>query len=236
MDDATEKQIQRLQQIEQMKPRKGAIILVFPILMVIGTGALWIGMLSLGVSGRAADGERVELAFSGCPEAEPMLARRVEAMGLGDPELTVDGDLLRLTATLPAEPDVAARIPATLAMRGVLSSSPQGHPDQVLFTNDDVEGAAIRQDITLSPWVVLTLTEEAQSRFQEVVLAERDGHVAYTLDGEPIGTTSNLNGAPREVELLPDAEDERVRMHLAAERAVVLDSPLPCALTPVVSP
>lgn len=235
MDDANESQIRQLQQIQEMKPRKGAIILVFPILMVIAVFTLWIGMIGLGLQGRAADGERVELTWQGCPEAGPVLEKRVASMGLGEPELHTEGDQLRLTVTLPDEPDVAARIPTTLGMRGVLSSHAEGS-DEVLFTNADVTGAAIRQDITLSPWVVLTLTEAAQERLQAHVLAHRDGRIRYTLDGQPLGSTSNLDGAPREVELLPDGTDERDRMHRAAEQVIVLDAPLPCDLVPVGSP
>ncbi len=233
MDPRTEREIARLRQIEEMRPRKGAILLVIPIVSVVLVAVLYVGMFTLGIRGRAADGERVTMEWEGCPEAAPILRARVERMGLGDPQLEVDGRRIRLTATLPAEPDVAAQIPHTLARRGILRAYEASTPATTLFTNADIVDVGIRQDLTLMPWTVLTLTEEARLRLQEVVLANREGRVHYTLDGEPIGSVSNLKGAPVEVELTPEGTDDRDRMHKAAARTVILASgPLPCALVP----
>lgn len=236
-DEAVEQQLARLQQIEQMKPRKGAFILVIPIISVFIVFVLYAGMFWLGLSGRAAEGNRVTLVWATCAEAEPVIAKRVAFMGLGDPELSYADGTLSLTTTLPAEPDVAARIPITLAMPGVLTGTQQSHPDQLVIANADVQSAAMRQDLVLMPWTVLTITEEAQERLRAFVMSERDGKVEYRLDGELIGTVSNLKGAPREVELTPEGTDDRDRMHKAAERSAVLDSgPIPCPITPVETP
>ena len=234
MQDPNEEQIARLRQIHEMKPRKGAIILVIPILSVAVVGLAYVVMFSIFLGGRTADGARVTLQWSGCPAAGEVVSRRVEAMGLGDPELTTPDGRVVLTATLPAEPDVAARIPVTLAMPGVLRAWPEDDPSSTLFTNADVSQAAMRQDLTLMPWTVLTLTPEARQRLQDTVMAKRDGKVVYALDGQVIGTVSNLKGAALEVELTPEGTDDRDRMQKAAERTVVLGSgPLPCPLTPV---
>jgi hypothetical protein len=232
--DDVEQQLARLQQIEDLKPRKGAILLVIPILSVIAVGILYVGMFTLGIQGRAADGDRRTFAWSTCAEAQPVVEARVAAMGLGEPEATFADGILRLTTTLPAEADVAARIPQTLAMPGVITGTAESDPARTVITNADITAAAMRQDLTLMPWTVLTLTEAAQERLRAFVLEERDGKVVYRLDGQTIGTVSNLKGAPREVELTPEGTDDRDRMHKAAERSVVLGSgPLPCPLTPV---
>lgn len=231
MDD-TEQQIARLRQIEAMKPRKGAILLVIPIVAVILVGVTYIGMYAMFLQGRAADGERVTMAWSTCAEAQPVLEKRVEAMGLGDPELTFADGTLTLVATLPAEEDVAARIPGTLAMTGLLEGRRIEAPDDVLLSNTHITDAAMRQDLTLMPWTVLTLTDAGVERLKSAVVDQRDGKVRYTLDGVEIGVVSNLKGPTREVELTPDGPTERDRMHAAAERTIVLGSgPLPCPLT-----
>jgi hypothetical protein len=156
-------------------------------------------------------------------------------MGLGNPEIQFSDGVLKVTATLPAEPDVAARIPSTLAAPGVLRGTREHQPDVEMLSNADVVQSAMRQDITLMPWTVLTLTDEAQQRLLAFVMEKRDGKVTYTLDGQVVGTVSNLKGAPHELELSPVGTDDRDRMHKAAERTAILHGgPLPCTLTPIV--
>lgn len=221
------------QQVELMKPRRGALLLLIPVSAVLLVIGLWIVALAFGVYGRPADGDRVVFTWSACPEAQAVVAHRATGMGLGNPVFTSTASGFSLEARLPADPDVAARIPITLATPATLSAHVEGTPSRVLLTNADIEGAAIRQDITLSPWTVLTLTPKGLEALRSYVREQRDGKVVYTLDGQPIGTVSNLKGAALEVELTPSAPTEKERLHAAAERAILLDSgPLPCPVTP----
>jgi hypothetical protein len=219
------------EQVELMKPRKGAFILLIPIFMVIAVFTAYAFMFGLGVRGRAADGPRKSFLWAACPEAQEVMAHRVAAMGLGDPEFEKTPEGFRLTTTLPSDPDVAAEIPRTLATPGVLRAHPVNAPARTLLTNDDVVNASIRQDLTLSPWTVLTLDAGGVEKLGAFVSEERDGRVVYTLDGLPIGSVSNLKGATPEVELNPEGKDDRDRLHKAAARAIILDSgPMPCPL------
>jgi hypothetical protein len=217
------------EQVEAMQPRKGALLLLIPVAMVALVFALYAVALAFGLYGRPADGERVVLVASACPEARAVVAHRVNAMGLGDPVFDEVPGGFQLTVTLPAEADVAASIPVTLATPGRLRAVRESQPDVALIENAQITGAAIRQDLTLIPWTVITLAPEGYEALLAWVREQRDGKVVWSVDGEPIGTVSNLKGAATEVEISPALDDDRARMMRAAELAIVLDSgPLPC--------
>ncbi|MEZ4316741.1 MAG: hypothetical protein R3F61_04540 [Myxococcota bacterium] len=214
-----------------MKPRKGAFILLIPVIMVIFVFVAYTAMFGLGLYGRPADGRRVDLAWKACPEAKAVVKHRVEGMGLGDPVYTdLDGGF-RVTVTLPSDPEVAADIPRTLATPGVLRAHPVNDPGRTVLTNEHVTSAAIRQDLTLIPWTVLTLNTAGLAALDAFVQEDREGRLVYTIDGLPVGSVSNLKGTTPEVELTPEGRDDRDRMHKAAARSIVLDSgPVPCPM------
>lgn len=219
-------------QVEAMQPRKGALLLLVPVALVFATLVAYVGLFALGVIGRAADGERVVLAFAACPEAQPVIARRVDGMGLGDPQFATTPEGFSLTVTLPSDPDVAAAIPTTLATPGRLVARRVGAPEPVLFTEARVTSASIRQDLTMIPWTVLTLDEAGVASLLAWAREQREGRVEYLLDGAPIGEVSNTQPISAEVELSPMLEDDRLRLHRAAEWAIVLNGgPLPCPVT-----
>lgn len=213
--------------IEALKPRKGALVLLIPVFLVFLVLGVYIVTFVVAVQGRAADGERVTLTWSACPEAQEVIARRVEAIGLGDPVFaTIDGGFT-LTATLPSDPQVAMGIPATLTEPGVLQAMAG---DTVIFDNSDILSGSIRQDLTLIPWTVLRIDDDAVQRLGEAVMAERRGEVDYVLDGRKIARVSNLKGYGPEVEFTAeDASTDLERMMKTARRTVVIGSgPLPC--------
>ena len=142
--------------------------------------------------------------------------------------MLADG-VLSLTATLPGDPAIAASIPGTLAERGWLEARVGETP---IFDSTNVTAGAIRQDLTLIPWTVLTIDDEGQKALQQAVEADREGEVVYFLDDRRIARNSNLKGWGPEVELqAEDATNDLDRMHLTAARSVVVGSgPLPCPL------
>lgn len=229
MDPAVE------EQVEMMKPRKGAFILLIPVAMVIFTVVAYTVALAAGLYGRPAEGDRVDLSWEGCPEAKDVIDHRVKGMGLGDPQWSEWDGGFTLTVTLPDDPEVAAEIPRTLATPGNLRVHPVDDPNRNILLNEHVASSAIRQDLTLSPWTVLTLTPEGLEALGDFVMEDREARLVYLLDGAPIGSVSNLKGKTAEVELTPEGTDDRDRMHKAAARAMILDSgPLPCDLDRVV--
>ena len=221
------------EQVQMMQPRKGALILLIPIVFIFLAFVAFFGMIGLGIWGRTADGERVTLTWASCPEARSVVEHRVQGMGLGEPVFSNTPDGFTVTMTLPSDPIIAAQIPTTLAQPGILSASRQDAPSSVVLTNEHISSAAMRQDLQLTPYTVLTLTEAGQHRLEAFVEEQKEGKLVYTLDGTEIAVMSNLMGAGPEVEFTPtDTLDARVRMQRAAERTILLDSgPLPCPIT-----
>lgn len=218
--------------IEALKPSRGVFILLVPLITVLIVLVLYAGTWIVAIQGRAADGERVTLTWRACEGVEEVLRHRVAAIGLGEPVLQRDGDTVSLTATLPADPVIAASIPGTLAERGWLEARVG---DQVLFDSSHVTGGSIRQDLTLIPWTVVQLDAHAEQQLQQAVEANREGEVVYFLDDHRIGRISNLKGWGPEIELQAEgAANDLERMHLTAARSVVIGSgPMPCALEPL---
>ena len=219
--------------VEALKPRKGAVILVIPILSVVAVFVLYAVTMWIVIGGQAPTGERVTWTFGACPEAKPFMQGRVDAMGLGRPEWLDLPDGFQLTVTLPQDADVASGIPATLTAPGRLRAYPEDLPDTTVFTSDQIDGAAIRQDLTLIPWTVLDLDATGQEAVEQTVLGHRDGEIHYTLDGTFIARVSNLKGFGPEVEFTAeDAVSDRQRLQLVAARTIILDNgPLPCPVT-----
>lgn len=213
--------------IEQMKPRKGALVLLIPIFLVFAVLLLYVVTWVVAIQGRAPNGERVTLTWRACAEAQSVIAARVDAMGLGDPVFQEAPDGFSLTATLPGDPETATSIPGTLSERGLLLAKAG---DRVVFDHTHVERAAIRQDLTLIPWTVLYVDEAGVKALSEAVLADRDGEIVYELDGYPIARVSNLKGWGPQVEFTAeDATTDLERMRKTAARTIVIGSePLPC--------
>ena len=158
---------------------------LFSVLFVFAAYGLLFG---LGVLGREADGDRVQISFQGCPEAKEALAHRVDTMGLGDPQWT--DSPLAVTVTLPSDPLDAEDIPKTLVRPGVMEIYQDGD-DTPTFTNAQITTAAPRLDLTMIPYTVMTLDAEAWAQAREAAGTEPKGRWRFDLDGETIGYQSN---------------------------------------------
>ncbi|MBX2797264.1 MAG: hypothetical protein KTR31_06350 [Myxococcales bacterium] len=217
------------------RPLWGLVILSLPVFGVIAVFIAYGIMWSLGLSGRAASGEPVELAFEGCAEARALLEARLQDMGLSEGEWsdTVGGFAVR--TPLMGDPDVDGTVPDTLAMPGALEIR---GGDEVLATNVDLSDATVRLDIFMVPYVLLRLHEDAAKRVRDHMRSDPRGQLRFWVDGVDVGWQSNSNPvALGELELSPNASedvDEQDRMQQVAAWSVVLDhAPLPCDVRPV---
>ena len=199
-------------------------------LLPIGLGVLVIGgylfMFGVGSRGRAADGDRVRISFEGCAEAQPFLAARVDAMGLGDPRW----DGLAVSTQLPRDEAVAAGIPVTLATTGALSVRVAGGSGEVVVDHTHiVEAHAWLQTLALPSTRVL-LTPEGTAALRDHMQGDPKGSVALWLDDEILVEKKNVppveNG---QLVIRPSEETEQQNLNEAAARAIIVDDgPLPC--------
>ena len=89
----------------------GIILLVAPIFCVTVVALAYIVLFAYGDAGIAAAGPMARMTYVGCPEAQAVVAARVETMGLPDPEFKTTEDGFQLTSRLPGERRVVERFP-----------------------------------------------------------------------------------------------------------------------------
>lgn len=216
----------------KQRPIWGLLILALPVVGVAVTFVLYAGMLWLGLSGRGASGDPIVLAFDACPEARPLLAARLQDMGLTDAAFEAQGDGVMITLTPTGDAEVDAQLPETLAMPGALQIR---GGDLLLGTNADLIDATVRLDLMMTPSVLLRLKPPAAERLKDHVRSDPGGQLRFLVDGVQIGTQSNRNSvAVGELEIASlDHPGDRALMRAVAAWSVVLDhGPLPCAVQP----
>lgn len=212
------------------RPLWGIAILALPIVGILALFIAYAVMWSLGLAGRSASGEVVEVRFKGCPEARPLLEARLTDMGLqGTWSNTPDGYMATFVPT--GDPDVDGSLPATLSAPAALEVR---GGDEVLATNRDLADASVRMDLFMVSYVLLELEPDAAERVKAFIRAEPHGKIRFHVDGVDIGWQSNTNPvAVGDLEINPDINDELERMRAVAAWSVTLDhAPLPCPVTP----
>ena len=183
--------------------------------------------------GGTAEGERLQVELTGScgAEAAPILAARMDEMGLGSPTATVSDTGVTLIATMPgSQDDEAAHVPQMLARTGHLLA---GTAEAPLFTHEGVEEAQIRLDESGLPYTWLTLSPVALKALEAAAAGDPDGELPLSVDGivapsRPHDKPINEGG----IRLLPGDGVTRARMRVAADHAIVLThGPLPCPLS-----
>jgi hypothetical protein len=213
------------------RTRPGCVLLVVPILFVGAIVLAYTYVFALGVRGRPADGERVTMTFTGCAEARPLVVERVAAMGLGDPAWADAPGGWTLTATLPADPDVAAAIPATLTAAGrfEVRADGDGADAAPIVAAEQVESASVGFG-PIGSVTSIQLDEAGATALREHMMAHPEGRIALWFDGGRVQDEANLPAEPRgALNLRPPREGARAELEVAVERALLLNhGPLPC--------
>jgi hypothetical protein len=143
--------------------------------------------------------------------------------------LAGQGDTFALTAVFPDEPEALEDIPRTLSTRGLLEIRGGG---EVLITNDDVEIAAVRLDLTMTPSTLIVVTMDGAKRVARWMNSDPEGRMVYFIDGVEVYESSNHKPfSDAELEIPPNAANDRAQMALAAHWGIVIGHPLPCDLT-----
>lgn len=212
------------------RPIWAMVILALPIVGVLLTFLAYGVMWSLGLSGRVARGEPMELRFVGCAEAEPYLRGRLDDMGLeGTWSTTSDGYAVTVVPTGDREVDAA--LATTLSVPAALQVTSQG---ETLATNADLREATVRMDIFMVPYVLLRLESAAAERVKHAMRTDPGGKLRFLVDGVDVGWQSNTNPvATGDLEINLTIEDDLERMRAVAAWSVTLDhGPLPCPVHP----
>ena len=213
--------------ITRLKPSAGCFFLAIPVVAILAVFLAYVWLFYNGWIGRPASGDGVEYTFRACSEAQDVVRSRVEDMGLADLEIRPTDDGFLLSMTLPSaetRPEDLARVlasPGTFEIRA---------GDRVLADIDGVASAGVRLDLTMSPSTLVVLTDSARDTVYGHMNGHPEGSMDLWLDGEKVWTMSNLKPTQNgEIEVPPDAENDRARMELAAGRGIALNNgPLPC--------
>ena len=211
-----------------LRTRAGTWLMAAPLLFV-GAIAVAFGMLVLMVRmGGEADGERVSVMVqTNCAEASlPIVTARVDAMGLGEPDIqTVDAGLA-LTITLPVSKTDNRRIPETLTRQADMAI--HSTAGEVVVDSAHITGAGVEIDNAGMPTTLVQFDDVAKYALRQAIA---EGPVTIKMDGEVIGEHPRLPDLDDGyLELLSGEGPTAGRMRVAADRSIIIGSgPLPCA-------
>lgn len=179
-------------------------------------------------------GPRVQVTFeTECAEsASELISARVDAMGLGEPVWTIEGNQITLEAQFPGYSDTETdTIPKTLATTGNLELSGDG---QLLFERSDIEDFSLNDDDASGmPLVELTITDEAASRVATYIESNPDSSTQFALDGDFMTNRPNskkFSGDKIRVELSRGDAEARWR-ELTDLTFVLMHGPMPCEVS-----
>ncbi|MBL8616853.1 MAG: hypothetical protein JNM72_14685 [Deltaproteobacteria bacterium] len=216
-----------------LPPRSEALrrFMVAPI-VVASALALATGLLVfLAWRGGTAAGPRLTVRFTtACPAAaQPVLAARADAIGLGDPIVEVEPDGLKLTATMPGLADDAVAVPALLARPGKFSGTAGG---ELIVDSSHLTGAQIRLDESGMPYTWVGLSPAGAAAVRGLATADPEGALEMALDDDrPTPRPNDIELEDEGLRIITEAGVTEQRMRTAADRAILLGTaPLPCPM------
>jgi hypothetical protein len=210
-------------------PKRGALLLLLPIMAIPLVFIAWGWFLWRAGELRTADGPAVSLPIETCPEARDLLAARAEDMGI-EANFSPTPQGFALSTRLPSDPTQAALVSPGLSTPGAVEVRGENGP--VLFHNEGVSDASVRLDLTLRASTLLRLTPEATDAVQAWIQANPIGVLLISVDGRQVGKQVVGQITRGEVEIWDSGGTDLERMNAAATRAVVIDhGPLPCPVT-----
>ena len=189
----------------------------------------------LGWIGGSATGDRVEIRFQS--ECSALWAERIEArgasVGLGSPQVSLEGSTVSYVATLPGRDDDHEAMPALLTQRGWFeiykaNEHGTGTVGDPLVNSEDIVDVSLSLDSRGHPYVDLELQPHAAGRMQG-----EPKKMLYFIDGEEVDRW--LGRTPFEeatVRLQPRGISKRENMKQAVDWNIILrDGPGPCAVS-----
>ena len=212
---------------------KGAMLFMAAPIIFGALLCIAVGLLALLVwMGSSADGERVQMQFSGeCIEqARPIIEKRMDTIGLGDVIVSQNETSLSITATLPDIENAKDNIPQLLAQRGVLGVR---NDSEWVFESLEVLSSSIEQDESGMPYTKVILEETVRKRLETEVQQHPKGFLYFFLDGREIVQRPNHNLIRSdELRLRSIVGGKREQMHVTVDWSILLEhGPIPCTVT-----
>ena len=176
--------------------------------------------------GGTAAGDRVTMRLSGdCAAAGgPVVLARAEAIGLGQPTMTVEAGTISLTATLPGLPDDHQAVPALLVRPGRFEAIGNSGP---VLSNALLSDAQIRLDESGLPYTWVGLRPEGLRAMKALREADPEGELQLQIDHErPTPRPNDIDLEDDGLRVLTSDGPTERRMREAADRAILLENPL----------
>ena len=199
-------------------------LMVVPILMAfflaVATGILIWKM----TEERIANGERVSMQLKGdcLADAQEVVLRRAEAVGIGNPIMTNNEQGMLFMLTLPSTPDAKVQIPRLLTRPGIWTMK---DGDKVLLTNENISKAIFSLDESGMPETLLTFDPASQQEAQLYLDKHPDGTTELWLDNEKIIVRPNTIPISDDFRLVSTNTEPSVRMREAADFGILLSNP-----------
>lgn len=216
----------------QRRGALGIVVLVVPVLSILAVGIGYAILLWYGYAGHPAEGPRTRVDFEACPEAQAVIQKRVDRMGLPDATFAPIDRGFSLTVRMPTDEKVAADIPATLAAPGRLEVA-RGEHDGLIAGPEDIGDVSVSMGFMDAPRTWIKLKPAATQRLKDAMSADMEGHISIWVDGEVVTRRKNAPPiADGQLDLAAEGQADVNVVAFAAAMGVVLSSgPLPCPVT-----
>ncbi len=210
-----------------------SMFMAMPILLGVGLMSAVALLAFLVWMGGTASGERVQISFhcSCSKEAKEIMSERIEALGLGEPELKENDDGLVLLATLPDIEGAVDSIPLLLAQSGQLQVKTTD--GTILADRNLLKSVSLSINESGMPYLGATFEEKAVQKMEEYALNNSEDFIDFWVDEKLLAHRPNTVkiDSSQPIRMVPEQGDTRKRMQLAADAGVVLSSqPYPCEL------
>jgi hypothetical protein len=186
----------------------------------------------MGWLGGSASGDRVLIRVqSECADQwAERLGARGKSIGLGEPEIRIQGDTVSFSVTLPGKEDDLTAMPALLTQQGKFeiykaNSHGTGPVGEALAITEDIVQVVFSLDARGHPYVDIELQPHAAARMQG-----DPQKMLYFLDGQLADRWPGLMPFQGQtIRIQPRGASKRDNMRRAVDWNIVLrDGPAPC--------
>lgn len=213
------------------RPKSLSIMMLVPVFFALGLAVVYGWVMYMMSHGRLAEGKKVSIEFSGTclPEAKPILSKRMNAMGLGEPDLSIaDGKLTAIVQLPGFRENEEEHIPKMLGQRGVWQMRYKG---EVLLSNDDIRSVKYDEDESGNLEVLLAFHEKKKLSTKELLEKMPDEETEIWLDDRMVIHRPNTVVMSDDFRFVSEESNPAIKSQEAADFLILLSNPvIPCEL------